>query len=200
MANGTDYYKRPGRRSQGVPGGHQEGLPQAGPQVPPRHQQGDRGGGPLQADLRGLRHALGSREAQEVRPQRLALRPGQPVRGRRGGRRRRDGRRLRRLLGHPLRHLQHDRRARRAHAAGGRARARSRDDGLALLRPGGRGRAGAGLRRHPRGLPDLPRDGRAARHEPGRVPGLPGPRRRVRGPGPVLDHPAVLTAAAARAP
>ena len=100
-------------------------------------------------------------------------------------------RRLRRLLGHPLRHLQHDRRARRAHAAGGRARARPRDDGLALLRPGGRGRAGAGLRLHPRGLPDLPRHGRPARHEPDRVPGLPGPRRRVRGPGPVLDHPAV---------
>ena len=101
-------------------------------------------------------------------------------------------RRLRRLLGHPLGHLQHDRRAAAAHAAGGRARARPRDDGLALLRPGGRGRAGAGLRLHPRGLPDLPRHGRAARHEPDRLPGLPGPRRRVRGPGPVLDHPAVL--------
>jgi DnaJ-class molecular chaperone len=33
--------------------------------------------------------------------------------------------------------------------------------------------------------------GAAARHGTGRVPGLPGPRRRVRGPGPVLDHPPV---------
>ena len=53
------------------------------------------------------------------------------------------------------------------------------------------GRAGARLGRHARGLRHLPRHGRAAGHRAGRLPGLPGPRRRVRGPGPVLDHPAV---------
>ena len=66
------------------------------------------------------------------------------------------------LLRHPLGHLQRRRRPRHAHAAGGRARARPRDDGLALLRAGGRGRAGPGLRRHPRRLPDVPRDRRAS--------------------------------------
>src|SRR3954467_3275362 len=51
--------------------------------------------------------------------------------GARGGRRGR--RRLRRVLGHPLGDLQHHRRARRrADQAGGRARARPGDDGLAL--------------------------------------------------------------------
>ncbi len=119
---------------------------------------------------------------------------GEPVRRRRRRRRRRRGRdRLRLLLGHPVRDLQHDRRARRrrAHEAGRRARARPRDDGVAVVRPGRRGRAGAGLRRHPRRLRDLPRHGRPARHGAVGLPGLPGPRRRVPGPGPVLDHPAV---------
>src|SRR5829696_7169861 len=37
----------------------------------------------------------------------------------------------------------------------------------------------------------VPRHGGAARHEPDRVSRLPGARRRVRGPGPVLDHPAL---------
>ena len=45
----------PGRRQEGVAGRDQEGLPQARAQVPPGHQQGGRGGGALQGDLRGLR-------------------------------------------------------------------------------------------------------------------------------------------------
>ena len=103
-------------------------------------------------------------EAQEVRPRRLGVRRRQPVRRRRRRGRRRDGGRLRLVLGHPVGHLQHRRRPRRhAHEAGGRARARPRDDGLAVLRAGDRGRAGAGLRRHARRLPDLPRHGRASR-------------------------------------
>ena len=104
-----------------------------------------------------------------------------------GARRRRDRGRLRRLLGHPLGHLQRRRRA-RAHAAGVRARARPRDDRLALVRAGGRGRAGAGLRRDALRLPDLPRHGRRARHPADRLPRLPWSRRRVPGPGPLLDH------------
>ena len=114
-----------------------------------------------------------------------------PFGGAGGARRRGDGGRLRRVLGHPVGHLQHDRRPRRADEAGGRARARPGDDGLAVVRPGDRGRAGAGLRRHARGLPDLPRHGRRAGHLADRLPGLQRPRRRVRGPGPVLDHPPV---------
>ena len=48
-----------------------------------------------------------------------------------------------------------------------------------------------GLRRHARGLPDVPRHGRRARHPARRLPRLPRPRRGVPGPGPVLDHPPV---------
>ena len=47
------------------------------------------------------------------------------------------------LLGHPVGHLQHRRRARHAHEAGDRARARPRDHGHAVVRAGDRGRAGA---------------------------------------------------------
>ena len=97
-------------------------------------------------------------------------------------------RRLRRLLRHPLGHLQHRRRARHAHAAGGRARRDLETDRLALLRPGGRRRAGAGLGRHALGLPDLPRHRRRARHPARRLPRLPRSRRGVPGPGAVLDH------------
>src|SRR3954467_3782170 len=46
------------------------------------------------------------------------------------------GGRLRGVLGHPVGDLQHDRRPRGAHEAGGRARARPGDDDLALLRSG----------------------------------------------------------------
>ena len=41
------------------------------------------------------------------------------------------------------------------------------------------------------GVRDLPRHGREARHRAEGLPALPGPRRRVAGPGPVLDLPAV---------
>src|SRR5215212_5535464 len=88
--------------------------------------------------------------------------------------------RLRRLLRHPVRHLQH-RRGPGAHAPGGRARARPRDDRLALVRAGGPRRAGAGLRRDALRLPDLPRHRRRAGHPADRLPGLPRPGRRVAG-------------------
>ena len=64
----------PRGRQEGLPGGHQEGVPQAGPAVPPGHEQGRRCRGALQVDLRGLRRPRRSRQAQEVRPRRLRVR------------------------------------------------------------------------------------------------------------------------------
>ena len=98
------------------------------------------------------------------------------------------------LLGHPLEHLQlrRRRRARHAHAAGRRARA-------ATSRP--RSRSPSSRRsRAPRSRSPSPRTRacptcRGTGAEPGhpahRLPRLPGSRRRVPGPGPVLDHPPV---------
>ena len=180
----------PRGRQEGLPGGHQEGVPQAGPAVPPGHQQGRRGRGALQEDLRGLRHPRRPREAQALRPRRLRVHGRQPVR-RRCRRRRRVHGRLRLVLGHPVRDLQHRRRA-RAHEAGRRARPRPRDDRHAVLRAGDRGRAGAGLGRDPLAVHHVPRLRRAAGHLAHGLPGLQRPRRRGPGPGRVLDHPPVL--------
>ena len=191
MARPADYYKTLGRRQEGLAGRDQEGLPQARAPVPPGHEQGRRRRGALQADLRGLRRPRRPGEAQALRPRRRLF-GGAPFGGGAAARRRRGRRRLRLLLGHPVRDLQHGRRAAaRAHQARGRARARPRDDRLALVRAGGRGRAGAGLRRHARGLPRPAAAPAPAGHRAGRLPRLPGPRRRVPGPGPVLDHPPV---------
>ena len=79
-----------------------------------------------------------------------------------------------------------------AAAPGGRARPRPRDRGLAVLRPGDRGHAGVG-HRPTHAAPARPAAARApSPARPDRVPGLRRPRRRDRGPGPVLDHPALL--------
>ena len=112
---------------------------------------------------------------------------------RRRRRRRRAAGRLRLVLGHPVGHLQHDRgaRRRRAHQAGHGARSRPGDHGLPVVRPGDRGRAGAGLRRHARRLRHLPRHRRAARYLACRLPRLQRSRRGGPGPGRVLDHPPV---------
>ena len=190
MARGPDHYKTLGVDKKASQDEIKKAYRKLARQYHPDTNKDAGRRGALQGDLRGLRRPLGSREAQEVRPRRDV--PGRgPVRRRR----RRGGaaaRRLRLVLRHPLGHLQpRGGRARHAHAAGGRARARPRDDGLALLRAGGRGRAGAGLRRHARGLPDLPRHGRRAGHPARRLPRLPGPRRGVPGPGALLDHPPV---------
>ena len=63
-----------GRAEDGHPGRHQEGLPQARPQAPPRRQQGRSGGrAALQGGERGQRGPLRPREAQALRPAGLKL-------------------------------------------------------------------------------------------------------------------------------
>ena len=103
---------------------------------------------------------------------------------------------------HPLRPVRPRRRRRwrRRPAAHARAaRPRPRDRGAAQLRPGDRGRAGAAAgRRRRQPCPTCHGTGAKPGTPPKRLPGLPRPRRRDRGPGPVLDLPAVLAAAAAR--
>ena len=59
------------------------------------------------------------------------------------------------------------------------------------LRPVDRRRPGAARRPDARALRHVQRHGRQAGHEPEGVPALPGPRRRVPGPGPVLHLPAL---------
>ena len=73
-----------------------------------------------------------------------------------------------------------------------RAWPRSRGRGLDRLPAGDRRRADPDLRPDLRALPDLPGHGRQARHVADRLPALQRPRHRVRGPGPVLDLPALL--------
>ncbi len=68
-----------------------------------------------------------------------------------------------------------------------RARPRPGDRGARVLRAGSGGRPGVGERAAGRSLPHLPRDRRQARHHAPGVPQLPGPWRRGRVAGPVLD-------------
>ncbi|CAA9521063.1 MAG: Chaperone protein DnaJ, partial [uncultured Solirubrobacteraceae bacterium] len=177
----------PRGRQEGLPGGDQEGVPQARAPAPPGPQPGRQGGrGEVQGDLRGPRRPLGRRQAQAVRPGRALLRRRQPVRrGRRGGRR------SRLVLGHPHGPVRqrHGRRAqpRRAHEAGAGEGLRPRDGGHPLLRPGDRGRAAPRVGRHPLRVPHLPGDGRPPGHPARRLPRLRGSRRGVPGPGAVLD-------------
>ena len=96
---------------EGVAGGDQEGVPQARAPVPPRPQPGrPEGRGALQGDLRGLRRARRSGEAQAVRPRRRAVRRRRPGGGGFGGFRPATSASLRR---HPLRPLRRRRRRRR---------------------------------------------------------------------------------------
>ena len=70
-----DLYSVLGVSQQGERRRDQEGVPQAGAQVPPRPQPGRRRGrGALQGGPGGLRHALRPREAQAVRRRRDVLR------------------------------------------------------------------------------------------------------------------------------
>ena len=149
MARGTGPLQDPGGRQEGLPGGDQEGVPQARAPVPPGHEQGRRGRGALQGDLRGLRRPRRPGEAQEVRPRRLRVRAAATRSAAAAAAAAPTRDRLRLVLGHPVGHLQHRRRARHAHEAGDRARQGPRDGGHAVLRAGDRGRAGARSRSPP---------------------------------------------------
>ena len=72
------------------------------------------------------------------------------------------------------------------------ARRRPGGFGVDRFRPGDLGRADSAVGPHARHLPDLPRHGRQARHDPDRLPRLRRPRRGDSGPGHVLDLPALL--------
>ena len=185
-----------GRREEGVARRDQEGLPQARAAVPPRPQPGRRAGrGALQGGPGRLRRARRPREAQAVRP-RLAVR----LRRRRpGGQRRRrlrPGRRRR----HPLQPLRPGDGARRRRAGRRRARRGPRPSAAATSRPRSpspstrpsRARRSRSACRRRTPCAHLPRHGRQAGDRARGLPALPGPRRGVRGAGPVLDQPALL--------
>ena len=130
MANGTDYYKVLGVDRKAS----QEDIKKAYRKLARKYHPDTNKEAGAEDRFKQISEAYdtlgGPGEAQEVRPQRLDLRRGQPVRRRRGGGGATAGR-LRRLLGHPLRHLQHDRRARRSArgrrpSAGATSRRRSR--------------------------------------------------------------------------
>ncbi len=184
----------PRRRSQGVPGGHQEGAPQARAPVPPGHPPGRRQGrGALQGDPGRLRRPVRHREAQEVRPRGLRGHRWPSLRRRaRAGRVRRL--RRQRLRRHPLQPV---RRRGRRHEGDGparpelAARQRPRGRGHDRLRPGRRRRPDPAQRPDLRALRHVPRHGRAPRHRAEGVPAVQRPGPGVPGSGPVLDLPAV---------
>ena len=185
----------PRRRQEGVAGRDQEGLPQARAPVPPGPQPGRREGrGALQGDPARLRRPRRPRQAQAVRPRRArsAVRgPAAPAAAARRLRRRRRSATSSRTSSAAA--------AAAAPAAAGargaarRARPRPRGRGLDLA-SSRRSRAPRSRSRVPTvdAVRDLPRHRRQAGHRAEGLPALPGPRRRVPGPGPVLDLPAVL--------
>ena len=141
---------------------------------------------------------VGPREAQEVRPRRAV--PGAGPFGGGGAAGGRGGADFGSLLRHPLGDLQHGRRPRHAHAAGGGARPRPRDDRLAVLRAGRGGRAGARLRGHAlaparRAAARAPSPARSPSSAPSAMAAAWSPRARACSPSP-----ARASAAAARAP
>ena len=188
-----DHYKVLGVGRKAHAGRDQEGLPQARAPVPPRQEPGRREGrGALQADLPGARRPRRRRQAQGLRP-----RAAEPVLAGRARRQRPARLRRGRLRRHPVGPLRPGdarprRRGRRPAALARRARPRPRGRDLDRLRAGDQGRRGPDLRADVRALRHLRRDRREARHRAEGLPALPGPRDRVRGPGPVLDLPAVL--------
>ena len=76
-----DYYETLGVPRAATAGRHQEGLPQARPQVPPGREQGAPTPRSVQGDQRSQRGAEGSGEARRLRPdgQQLEGRPGVPA-------------------------------------------------------------------------------------------------------------------------
>ena len=182
----------PRGRQEGLRRRDQEGLPQACAPVPPGPQPGRREGrGALQGHPAGVRRPVGPREAQAVRPGRRHLRRGfDPGAFRTGG---------------PGAAAASAASATSSPTSSAAAAAPARGaaqvpSAAATSRPRSTSRSSRRWRARrcrsrssvPLRLPDLPRHGRQARHDPAGVPALPGPRHRVAGPGPVLDLAAVL--------
>ena len=182
------------RRPRGrVPEGHHEGVPQARPTAPSRHERRrHEGRGALQGDLFRLRRARRCRQAQGVRRGASPRPDGRRVRPRTGrgrgpaglhvhGRRRRHQRPSRRSV--RPRPSRRPRRRRRPGPAEGR-------------RPRGRSHArvrGCRARHHDvavshqrRGVQHVRRKWGETGHPCDDVPGVPGPRRPRRQPGAVL--------------
>ena len=187
-----DHYKVLGVDKQGDGRRDQEGLPQARAPVPPRQEPRRREGrGALQADLAGARRPRRPRQAQGLRPRAeptRSRRPGAAAAASRASTPSGFGDILSDLFGQA---------ARVARAAGRRARAPS---AAATSRPRSRSpstrRSPAPRCRSPcrptSAAATCARHRRQARHGADGLPALSGPRDRVRGPGPVLDLPAVL--------
>ena len=104
------------------------------------------------------------------------------------------------VLGHPVGHLQHDRRraARARKPAAERGRDLETTVSLSFEQAIEGAQVPVSVATHA-ACPTCRGTGARAGHLADRLPGLQRPRRRVRGPGPVLDHPPVPRAAAARA-
>ena len=79
----TDYYARPRRPPGRDPGRDQEGLPAAGPRTAPGREPRPGDPGAVQGDHPGVRGAVGSGEAPDVRPGRGSVRRRAAAPGRR---------------------------------------------------------------------------------------------------------------------
>ena len=177
-----DPYKTLGVDREGLRRRDQEGVPQARAPVPPRPQPGRRRA-PRSASRRSRRPTTilsdpEKRARLRLRRRRLRrrrLRPGRVPAAASAA------------FGDILSDLFGDARRRRGGAAAARARARPRDRRAHLLRPGDGGRAGAGERAAVGALRHLPRHRRQARHLARGLQPLPGPRRRGRVAGALLD-------------
>ena len=181
----------PRSRQEGLAGGHQEGLPQARAPVPPGHEQGRRGRGALQADLRGLRRAGRPGEAQEVRPRAVRVRRRRSAAAAAGGAAgAADFGSFSDILSNIF-NTTAGRGGARTRPAAERGRDLETTVSLSFDQAVEGALVPVSVATHT-ACDDLPRHGRAAWHLADRLPRVPGSRRGVPGPGRLLDHPPVL--------
>jgi hypothetical protein len=190
MAARTDYYKVLGVDKKATPRRSRRRTASSRASTTRTRTRGTGGRGALQADLRGPTTSCRTPRSASSTTAAASPSGGSPFGG--GGPGAGGFGRARSPTSSPTcsaarpRCAPHGRRADQA----GAERARRRDGGLALLRPGRRGRAAARVgATHARARPAAARA--RARHAAPGLPAVPGPGRRVPGPGPVLDHPAV---------